>query len=88
MDEQAIELFKQMTQAINEAVGTRDGRPDDPPEGRRVGHPEVILEQIKTFDIKWIKGSKETKDEAEKVHRQFWPRIEAIEAEKQRKVAT
>ena len=49
--------------------------------------PEVILEQIKTFDLKWIKGSKEAKEAGQRIHSQFWPRIEAIEKEKQRKVA-
>ncbi len=87
MDEKAIGLFKQMTDAINEAIGTPMV---DPMTRQKVGAsdiPEVILEQIKTFDVKWAKGSKETKGEAEKLHGQFWPRIQAIETEKQRKVS-
>jgi DNA-directed RNA polymerase subunit beta len=87
MDQQAIKLFKEMTQAINEATGTEMV---DPMTRQKVGASdisEVILEQIKTFNTKWIKGSKETKDESDKIHRQFWPRIEAVEVEKQRKVA-
>ncbi len=86
-DAQAIKLFKEMTDAINAAVGTEMV---DPMTRQKVGAsdiPEVILEQIKTFNTKWIKGSKETKDEAETIYRQFWPRIEAVEVEKQRKVA-
>ncbi|KAA0216509.1 MAG: DNA-directed RNA polymerase subunit beta [Leptolyngbya sp. PLA3] len=87
MDQQAINLFKQMTQSINDAVGTEM---IDPMTRQKVGAsdiPEVILEQIQTFDIKWAKGSKETREYAELIHSQFWPRIQAIEAEKQRKVA-
>ncbi|MCL4219931.1 MAG: DNA-directed RNA polymerase subunit beta [Phycisphaerales bacterium] len=87
MDQQAINLFKQMTQAINDAVGTEMV---DPMTRQKVGAsdiPEVILEQIQTFDIKWAKGSKDTREAAELIHSQFWPRIQAIEAEKQRKVA-
>ncbi len=87
MDEKAIGLFKQMTDAINAVVGTPMV---DPMTRQKVGAsdiPEVILEQIKTFDIKWAKGSKETRADAEKLHGQFWPRITAIEAEKQRKVS-
>jgi DNA-directed RNA polymerase subunit beta len=87
MDDSAIELFKQMIASINTAVGTETV---DPMTRQKVGASdirEVILEQIKTFDIKWIKGSKETKAEAEKIHSQFWPRIQAVEKEKQRKVA-
>ncbi|MFG0246427.1 MAG: DNA-directed RNA polymerase subunit beta [Phycisphaerales bacterium JB052] len=86
-DAQAIKLFKEMTHAINEVVGTEMV---DPMTRQKVGAsdiPEVIIEQIKTFNVKWIKGSKDTKEEAETVYRQYWPRIEAVEAEKQRKVA-
>ncbi|MBS0198523.1 MAG: DNA-directed RNA polymerase subunit beta [Planctomycetes bacterium] len=87
MDEKAITLFKQMTNAVNEVVGTPMV---DPNTRQKVGAsdiPEVILEQIRTFDVKWIKGSKDTKASAETLYRQFWPRIAAIGAEKARKVA-
>ncbi len=87
MDDKAISLFKQMCAAINEAVGTPMV---DPNTRQRVGAsdiPEVILEQIKTFDVKWAKGSKEAREKAELLHSQFWPRVRAIETEKQRKVA-
>ena len=86
-DAQAIKLFKEMTNAINEVVGTEMV---DPMTRQKVGAsdiPEVIIEQIKTFNTKWIKGNKDVKEEAETVYRQYWPRIEAVEAEKQRKVA-
>ncbi|MBX3365995.1 MAG: DNA-directed RNA polymerase subunit beta [Phycisphaeraceae bacterium] len=87
MDDSAISLFKEMIDSINTAVGTETV---DPMTRQKVGASdirEVILEQIKTFDIKWIKGSKETKADAERIHSQFWPRIQAVEKEKQRKVA-
>jgi DNA-directed RNA polymerase subunit beta len=87
MDEQAIALFKQMAAAISEAVGAEMV---DPMTRQKVGAsdiPEVIIEQIQTFDIKWVKGSKEVRENAEVVYKQFWPRIQAIETEKQRKVA-
>ncbi|MBL8963456.1 MAG: DNA-directed RNA polymerase subunit beta [Phycisphaeraceae bacterium] len=87
MDDKAISLFRQMCNAVNEAVGTPMV---DPNTRQRVGASdirEVILEQIKTFDIKWAKGSKEAKIQAELLHSQFWPRVRAIETEKQRKVA-
>jgi DNA-directed RNA polymerase subunit beta len=86
-DTAAIKLFKEMTNAINEVVGTEMV---DPMTRQKVGAsdiPEVIVEQIKTFNTKWIKGSKDTKEDAETIYRQYWPRIEAVEAEKQRKVA-
>ncbi|MCC6284838.1 MAG: DNA-directed RNA polymerase subunit beta [Phycisphaerales bacterium] len=85
MDAKAIALFKEMTEAINSAVGSEMV---DPMTRQKVGAsdiPDVILEQIRTFDVKWVKGSKDAKGEAEKIHRQFWPRLEAIDKEKQRR---
>jgi DNA-directed RNA polymerase subunit beta len=87
MDAKAIALFKQMTNAINDAIGTPMV---DPMTRQKVGAsdiPDVIIEQIRTFDPKWIKGSKEAKESAEVLYKQFWPRIKAIEAEKVRKSA-
>ncbi len=87
MDSKAIGLFKQMTASINETVGTPMV---DPNTRQRVGASditEVILEQIKTFDIKWAKGSKEAREKAELLFGQFWPRVRAIDIEKQRKVS-
>mgnify|MGYP003571157987 CR=1 FL=1 len=86
-DAQAIKIFKEMTEAIEAATGSEMV---DPMTRQKVGAsdiPEVILEQIKTFNMKWVKGSKDAKEEAARIHAQFWPRIEAVEAEKQRKVA-
>ncbi|MEM9066527.1 MAG: DNA-directed RNA polymerase subunit beta [Planctomycetota bacterium] len=87
MDQEAINLFKQMVDAINAVVGTEMV---DPMTRQKVGAsdiPEVILEQIQTFDMKWAKGSKEAREEATTIRGQFWPRIEAVETEKQRRVA-
>jgi DNA-directed RNA polymerase subunit beta len=87
MDAKAINLFKQMTNSINDALGTPM---IDPNTRQKVGAsdiPEVILEQIRTFDVKWAKGGKDTRGEADKLYRQFWPRITAIGAEKNRKVS-
>ena len=87
MDSRRIELFKEMIDAINDVVGTEMV---DPMTRQKVGAsdiPEVILEQINTFDVKWIKGSKEAREQGEKIKGQFWPRIEALETEKQRKLS-
>ncbi|UCD75607.1 MAG: DNA-directed RNA polymerase subunit beta, partial [Phycisphaerales bacterium] len=87
MNSKAIALFRQMVRQINEIMGTEMV---DPTTRQRVGAsdiPEVILEQIENFAFKWIKGAKEVKEKAGVVHGQFWPRILAIEEEKQRKLA-
>ncbi|MEZ6241655.1 MAG: DNA-directed RNA polymerase subunit beta [Phycisphaerales bacterium] len=86
-DAEAIKIFRELVDAINVATGSEMV---DPMTRQKVGAsdiPEVILEQIKTFNMKWVKGSKEAKEQAETIHRQFWPRIEAVETEKHRKVA-
>ncbi len=86
MDEKAIVIFKQMVAAINEVLGTPMV---DPITRQKVGVSdiaEVVIEQIDTFTDKWMKGSKEAKEKAEVIFRQFWPRIVAIKAEKKRKL--
>ena len=87
MDNKAITLFKQMLRQVNEVTGTEMV---DPSTRQKVGAsdiPEVILEQIQNFDEKWIKGSKDAREQALIIHGQFWPRIEGIEKEKQRRLA-
>jgi len=86
MDTKAIDLFKQMVAQVNEILGTPMV---DPATRQKVGASdisEVVLEQITGFSDKWFKGSKEAKDQATVVYRQFWPRVEAIKREKERKV--
>jgi DNA-directed RNA polymerase subunit beta len=86
MDNKAISLFKDMVAQVNDILGTPMV---DPTSRQKVGAsdiPAVMLEQVDSFDVKWMKGSKEAKEKAEVVYRQFWPRILAIKAEKERKI--
>ncbi len=86
-DAKAIGLFQEMVNTINGLIETEMV---DPMTRQKVGAsdiPEVILEQIKTFDMKWVKGAAEAREKAQVVKDQYWPRIEAVETEKQRKVA-
>ena len=87
MNEEAIMLFREMIRQMNELVGTEMV---DSATRQKVGMSdihEVILEQIENFSQKWIKGSKNAKENALEVHSRYWPRIEAIESEKERKLA-
>ncbi len=87
MNGRMIALFRQMIVAINNQIGTEMV---DPATRQKVGVsdiPEVILEQIENFNEKWIKGSKDAKETATTTWGQFWPRINALEEEKQRKLA-
>jgi len=87
MDTRAAELFRQMVDEINEITGTPMV---DPSTRQKVGASDLtedVLEQIENFSPKWIKGNKDTKAEAEETYNAFWPRIQAIEKEKQRRLA-
>ena len=87
MDERAAQLFREMVEQINETTGTQMV---DPSTRQKVGASditEVVLEQIESFDLKWVKGNKDVKAAAEAVYNAFWPRIEAVTKEKQRKLA-
>ena len=86
MDDKAIKLFREMVESVNEITGTQMV---DPMTRQKVGQsdiPEVVLEQIENFSEKWIKGGKEVRDNALKTYSQFWPRIQAIDEEKQRRI--
>jgi DNA-directed RNA polymerase subunit beta len=87
MNGKAIALFRQMVRQMNETTGSEMV---DPSTRQKVGAsdiPEVILEQIENFDAKWVKGSKEARDNALRIKDQFWPRIGALESERERKLA-
>ncbi len=86
MDNKSIGLFKEMVGQINEVLGTPMV---DPLTRQKVGAsdlPDVLIEQISNFSEKWLKGSKEAKEQSEKIYGQFWPRISAIKTEKERKI--
>jgi len=87
MDNRAAHLFRQMIEQINELTGSAM---IDPSTRQKVGASditEVVLEQISEFTIDWIKGNKEVKAKAEQVYNQFWPRIQAVQKEKARRLA-
>ncbi|MFZ9916032.1 MAG: DNA-directed RNA polymerase subunit beta, partial [Phycisphaerales bacterium] len=86
MDQKRIDLFKKMVGEINRILGTEMV---DPSTRQKVGASdiaEVIVEQIDGFNEKWMKGSAEAREQAKVVFGQFWPRIVAIAAERNRKL--
>jgi len=88
-----IACFKQMCNEIEVVMGTPM---IDPNTRQKVGHSnldEVIIEQIELFgdhvrsrDLKWVKPAT-FRDAALAVATRFWPRIEEIIEERDRKVA-
>jgi DNA-directed RNA polymerase subunit beta len=88
-----ISCFKQMCQELETII---DQPMIDPNTRQKVGHSdldEVILEQIDIFsehvrarDLKWIKPATK-RDECLATTDRFWPRIQEIQEERDRKAA-
>jgi DNA-directed RNA polymerase subunit beta len=87
MDEKAVALFREFVDQVNELTGTAMVDPSTRQKVAQSDITEVVTEQINDFSLKWVKGNKDIKQEAEQVYNQFWPRIQAIEKEKQRRLA-
>jgi DNA-directed RNA polymerase subunit beta len=87
MDDKAVGLFREFVDQVNELTGTQMVDPSTRQKVAQSDITEVVMEQISDFSLKWVKGNKEIKEEAEQVYNQFWPRIQAIEKEKQRRLA-
>jgi DNA-directed RNA polymerase subunit beta len=86
MNQKAIAIFKQMIAEINEVSGQQMV---DPGTRQKVGQSEnadVILEQVEGFTTDWIKGNKEAKEQGFNTHSRFWPRVQAVLKEKNRRM--
>ena len=84
-DLQRIRLFRQMVETINEKT---EQELVDPNTRQRVGrseNPDVIKEQIETFDIKWVKPAAK-REEAQELYDRYWPRIGEIATECERRL--
>ncbi len=84
-DEKRIQLFRRMVETIEAAT---EQALIDPNTRQKVGkseNPEVVLEQIETFRLEWVKPAS-ARGDAEKIHQQFWPKIIAIQKEAERKL--
>ncbi len=84
-DGQRIRLFRQMIEEIEKAA---DQVLIDPNTRQKVGkseNPDVILEQIETFSLKWVKPANKRED-AESVYNRYSPRIREIAAECERRL--
>jgi DNA-directed RNA polymerase subunit beta len=66
-----------MVDAIETKVGDEIVDPNTRQKVGRSDNPDVILEQIETFSLKWVKPAS-ARGDAEKIHNQYWPRIEDI----------
>src|SRR5499427_6642193 len=83
MNLRAIAIFKQM---INEINGQQLVDPGTRQKVAQSENVDVVMEQIETFKEEWIKGSKESKEQALNTYSRFWPRVQAVLKEKQRRM--
>lgn len=87
MNAKLASVFRQMCDEINEAS---DSLMVDPSTRQKVAKSEVeevVLEQIETFDLRWVKSSKRgAKEAAETIYNQYWPKIIEIREERDRKL--
>ena len=89
----AIGIFKQMVAEINEVTGQVM---TDPATKQKVAQSEnidVVMEQIESvrgsedrFQTAWIKGTKESKEQAVNTFTRFWPRVVAVLKERDRRM--
>ncbi len=85
-DEKRIKLFKRMCEDIEVLTGQVMV---DPSSRQKVGkseNPEVILEQVETFLLSWVKPAAK-RPEAEAIQKQFWPKIIETGQECERRLA-
>ena len=87
MNARQVKIFRTMTAEMNEVLGALMV---DPSTRQKVGQSdsdEVILEQIENFTARWIKTTRPAaKRQAEGIYNKYWPLIEGVRKEMQRKL--
>lgn len=93
----AVEIFRQMISEMNDVTGQIMVDPDTRQKVGQSDNIEVVMEQIETiteltessldkFAQSWVKGTKEAKEQAMNTFGRFWPRVQAVLKEKNRKM--
>src|SRR5262249_22894226 len=85
MNQRGIQIFKQMIAEINEVTGQQLVDPNTRQKAAQSEIVDVVMEQIETFNSDWIKGSKESKEQALNTYSRFWPRVQAVLKKKNRR---
>ena len=85
MDARAIAIFKQMVEEMNEVTGQQLVDPNTRQKVGQSDNADIIMEQIETFDLGWVKGNREAKEQAASTYNRFWPRVQALMKEKARR---
>jgi DNA-directed RNA polymerase subunit beta len=86
MNQRAIEIFKQMIHEVNEVTGQQMVDPNTKQKVGQSDNSDILMEQIETFSLDWVKGNREAKEQAENTYSRFWPRVQAVLKEKVRRL--
>src|SRR5205814_920687 len=86
MNLRAIEIFRQMVNEINEVTGTPMVDPGTRQKVAQSENPDVVMEQVDTFKEEWIKGGREAKEQALNTYSRFWPRVQKVLKERDRRL--
>ncbi|MEA2735653.1 MAG: DNA-directed polymerase subunit beta [Humisphaera sp.] len=86
MNQRAISIFKQMVGEINEVTGSQMVDPGTRQKVAQSENQDVVMEQVESYSEDWIKGGKEAKEQAINTSSRFWPRVQAVLKEKNRRM--
>ncbi|MFI5381234.1 MAG: DNA-directed RNA polymerase subunit beta, partial [Tepidisphaerales bacterium] len=86
MNRKAIDIFKQMIAEINEVTGTPMVDPNTRQKVAQSDNFDILMEQIETFSLDWVKGNKEAREQGENTYSRFWPRVQAVKKERDRRM--
>ncbi|TWT40304.1 DNA-directed RNA polymerase subunit beta [Phycisphaerae bacterium RAS1] len=83
-NEKRIKLFKQMIDVMESHTDQPIIDPNTRQKVAKSENPDVLLEQIESFDVKWVKPAS-MREKAEELYNQYWPRIVQIAKEWERR---
>jgi len=86
MNLRGIAIFKQMIGEVNEVTGQQMVDPNTKQKVAASDNADILMEQIETFSTDWVKGSRESKEQALNTYSRFWPRVQAMLKEKVRRL--
>ncbi|MBN1942237.1 MAG: DNA-directed RNA polymerase subunit beta, partial [Phycisphaerae bacterium] len=86
MDLRTTNVFRRMVDEMNEALGQAMVDPSTRQKVAQSENTAVVMEQVETFNLKWCKGSPAGREQSEAIHAKYWPRIEEIQRERERKL--
>jgi DNA-directed RNA polymerase subunit beta len=86
MNQRAIDIFKQMISEMNNVSGQQMVDPNTKQKVGQSDNSDILMEQIETFSLDWVKGNREAKEQAENTYSRFWPRVQAVLKEKTRRL--